>query len=136
MKNLNLNKVQRLFMIALALGATVLQSTSGQAGAVSCDSRNCAWGTARANEGDPNQQFSLAVRRAENRGGSSPYIRAYQFNLSRGTWVVYMTGYVVGKGYCGNWGYSLNYNQAFDNAFNGLWRQGATQINWRTEWQE
>ena len=124
----------------IRFGASVLAAAvSVQAGAVAVDSRTAGcggWGVARADEGTPSQQLALAIERAIRFGGSAPYIRAYQFNLPKGTCAALAIGVVSGKGWAGNWSYGPSATVAEENARAGLKRQGATQIQVVKSWRE
>lgn len=126
----------RAALLAVSLAATLGNSPSVQAGAVATDSQNGASGIGRAFEGDGNRQLALARDRAERNGGSSPYIRSYQFTVPRGYYVGYYIGRVSGKGWAGNWSYAADPLTALNRACDGLIRQGATDIRYVHCWQE
>jgi hypothetical protein len=138
MKHTNslLSKLTRGAMLALTVFATLHQTPAAFAAAVATDSRNGAWGTAYSNEGTPSQQVTRAINRAIAFGGNATYIRSYQFTVPAGCYVAYATGYVSGKGWCGNWSIDPNLNVALQKACDGLLRQGATRVVLQKYWQE
>jgi hypothetical protein len=127
-------------ILSAVLGASVLvAAVSSQAGAVAVDSRTAGiggWGVARADEGTPSRQLSLAIERAVRFGGSAPYIRAYQFNVPRGCYASLAIGVVTGKGWAGNWSYGATVAEAERKARAGMERQCATQIHVVKTWRE
>lgn len=126
---------RRTILAALSVAA-VFSSTGAFAGAVATDWRNGAWGTAKASEGSASTQLQLAINRAIRYGGTSGYIRAYQFTIPRGCYAAYATGYVSGKGWCGNWSYDANPTVAGQKARAGLVGQNASSICLQKVWQE
>ena len=128
-----LSKFTRTAMLALTVATTLSPMPSAFAAAVATDSRNGAWGVAYSNEGTPSEQVTRAKNRA---GGNATYIRSAQFSVPAGCWVAYATGYVGGKGWCGNWSIDPNPNVALQKACDGLYRQGATRVVLQNYWKE
>lgn len=111
----------------IALGTSFTPSASAEA--VACDAITGAWGAIVPCCGVSAQtQINWAKQDAIAKGGNPNYIRAYYVDLPKNNFFFYATGYVSGKGWCGNWSYAPSYDVARANAIAGLTRQNGTSI--------